>query len=51
MEWDEDEWTEEDKEPECLGNYILGDETCEFRCEWRDICMELSGLKEERRRK
>jgi len=29
MEWDEDEWTEEDKEPECLGNYILGDETQE----------------------
>lgn len=42
--WDDEEWEEE---PECFGNYIPGDETCDFRCEWRDICMEVSGFKKE----
>ena len=42
-----DDWyDDEEEEPPCLGNYIPGDETCDFRCEWRDICIELSGLSE-----
>jgi len=47
-----DDWyDEEEEEPTCLGNYIPGDETCDFRCEWRDVCMELSGWSKRRDRK
>jgi len=47
-EWDEDseteEWydDEEDDIPSCFGDYVLGSEECEFRCEWQEECMEAS---------
>lgn len=38
-EWDED--LDEEPEPYCLGSYVPGDETCDFRCEWRELCEKI----------